>query len=290
MNSDPATTLAESRPDGLFVHAVELVEREAWLDLFAAAPAPYAMGSSMMTQRLGSAAGLANRSIPIVEMNRVMCLGLQEVVDEDRLDEAIAWLDDHAAANWAIQMPDWVRSALPDDWLDLRCLSQTGNGWAKFRLMTSDIQPRSIATRFEIRLAGPELSEEFGATVQAGFGLPANAASWFSALPGRTGWRTYLAFDGFRPIAAAAMFVQAGWAWMGIDATLDMARNKGAQTALISRRLQDGCELGVIGFTAETANPPPIYDTDFRSFDNYCRAGFVRTYVRQNYNRVTVGA
>jgi hypothetical protein len=42
------------------------------------------------------------------------------------------------------------------------------------------------------------------------------------------------------PIASGAAFAQEGVAWFGMDATLTDFRRRGAQTALIKRRIEDG--------------------------------------------------
>ena len=93
-------------------------------------------------------------------------------------------------------------------------------------------------------------------SVQAGFDLPVATAKWFAALYGRPGWRLYLAYDGQTPIASGAAFAQYGVAWFGMDATLTDFRRRGAQTALINRRIEDGRALRLVGFTAETGQPP----------------------------------
>ena len=61
--------------------------------------------------------------------------------------------------------------------------------------------------------------------------------------------------DGKTPVASGAMFIDRGWAWMGIDATLPACRRQGAQAALLSRRISDGHAAGVEGFTGETDRP-----------------------------------
>jgi hypothetical protein len=127
------------------------------------------------------------------------------------------------------------------------------------------------------------LADDFGHVVQAGFGLPEATAPWFAALADRPGWNAYLAFDGTRPVAAAAMFINGDRAWLGIDATLVDARGRGGQSGLIARRLKDGLSSGVIGFTAETGYPPAGQEADFKSYRNYLKAGFAMAYIRQNY-------
>jgi hypothetical protein len=58
------------------------------------------------------------------------------------------------------------------------------------------------------------------------------------------------------PIASGAAFAQEGVAWFGMDATLTDFRRRGAPTALINRRIENGRAAGLLGFTAETGQPP----------------------------------
>jgi hypothetical protein len=119
--------------------------------------------------------------------------------------------------------------------------------------------------------------------VQAGFGLPIATVKWFAALFGRPGWRLYLAYDGQTAIASGAAFAQHGVAWFGMDATLTDFRRRGAQTALINQRIEDGRANGLVGFTAETGQPHVGQEAAHTSYSNYRRAGFTRGYVRPNY-------
>jgi hypothetical protein len=130
-----------------------------------------------------------------------------------------------------------------------------------------------------------ESADAFGQIVQSGFGLPVATAKWFAALFGRPGWRLYLADDGQSPVACGAAFAQHGVAWLGMDATLTDFRRRGAQTALINRRIEDGLAARLLGFTAETGQPRAGQEATHTSYSNYKRAGFTPAYVRPNYKR-----
>ena len=82
----------------------ELVERDAWLDLFAAARDDCAQHFGISSRRLGDMGLLASREIAIVEFNRAMCVGIVSPATETELDEASAWLQANAAAGWALQV------------------------------------------------------------------------------------------------------------------------------------------------------------------------------------------
>jgi len=261
---------------------LEIVERDAWLDLFAAAPDDCARNLGIRFQRLGDIGVLASREVPIVELNRATCVGVVLPATAGELDVVSAWHETYGAPGWALQITPAAQTAVVNDWLHRRTMTASGTGWAKFERGTAPIAPVH-ATKVDVRPVDARTVPSFGDVVRAGFGLPIATAKWFAALFGRPEWRLYLAYDGETPIASGAAFVQHGVAWLGIDATLAAYRRRGAQAALIKRRVEDGCAAGLIGFTAETGQPSAGEGPAHTSYINYMRAGFTPAYVRPNY-------
>jgi GNAT superfamily N-acetyltransferase len=95
------------------------------------------------------------------------------------------------------------------------------------------------------------------------------------------GWRHYLATDGETAVGAAAMYARGAWAWLGLAATLEEARGRGAQSALIARRIADAYAAGVRWLSIETAEDTP--ERDAPSFRNVVRQGFRVAYLRPNW-------
>jgi hypothetical protein len=260
----------------------ERVERDAWLDLFAAAPDGCARNFGIRSRRLGDMGVLASREIAIVEFNRAMCVGIAAPATETELDAASAWLETNAAPGWALQVAPAAQTGAVQDWLRRRAMTASGTGWAKFERGTEPVA-QVQTSRVQVRLVNAESADTFGQVVQAGFGLPVATAKWFAALFGRPGWLLYLAYDAEIPIASGAAFVRHGVAWFGIDATLTDYRRRGAQTALINRRIGHGRAARLVGFTAETGQPSAGQEAAHTSYSNYIRAGFTPAYVRPNY-------
>lgn len=261
---------------------IETIERDAWLDLFEAAPAEVAAELGLAQVRIGTLGLLASRAMPITECNRVMGVGVQEPATEALLADAAAWLDRYAGRTWAVQVSPMGATAGTLDWLGRRGLAPGGNGWAKFHLdASSPVKPPPVTT-LEIRLVDRNGAEDFGRTVQAGFGFPRACANWIAALASRPGWRAYLAYDHAAPVAAAAMFIDGKTAWLGMAATLPGFRRRGAQGSLIARRVADGLAEGVATFTGETVYAGEGGSAS-TSFTNFGRAGFDLAYVRPNY-------
>ena len=260
----------------------ELVERDAWLDFFAAVPDDCAQTLGISSVRLGHVGLLASRELPMTEFNRAMCLGMVAPATETELDEASAWLKTNAAPGWALQVAPAAHTRAVQDWLRRRAMTASGTGWAKFKREPSP-GAHVQASRVQVRLVNADSADVFGQVVQAGFGLPVATAKWFMALFGRPGWRLYLAHDGQTSIASGAALAKHGVAWFGMDATLTDFRRRGAQSALINRRIEDGRANRLAGFTAETGQPAAGQEAAHTSYSNYKRAGFTAVYVRPNY-------
>jgi hypothetical protein len=265
------------------IAAMERVEREAWLDLFSIAPPEVISSLGIRWAHLPAAAVFAAREAPLVEFNRSIGLGLEQPVTDEDLESVTAWLQAHASSAWALQLAPVVLSEAVLDWVHESSLEAEGAGWTKFWRGTAPVPDHLSQTSLVLRLAEPSNAADFGAVVQAGFGAPPPFATWFSGLVGRPNWSIYLAYDGKAPVATGALFIDHGWAWIGIAATLPAYRGRGAQTALLSRRIADGLTAGVIGFTAETSEPVPGQQASQISYRNLLRAGFCMGYTRANY-------
>lgn len=118
----------------------------------------------------------------------------------------------------------------------------------------------------------------FGEIVALGSGKPAWTASIFAHLPEREGWRCYLALVDGNAMAAAAMLIGGEIAQFGLAATLETARGKGCQLALLHRRIADAIALGVRQFAADVEVGDDANLVASRK--NLRDAGFRQTYDR----------
>jgi hypothetical protein len=138
--------------------------------------------------------------------------------------------------------------------------SESG-GWTRF--LRDGHPPRFPAPRgVEVTAVDAAGSESFGSTAAFGLGLPARTESTFAALPGRPGWRCYVALGGKAP-AAAATFVDGSIVLLAIDATREAGRRSPARTALLHRAIDDAVEAGArtIGARIDTAADAPRKET-----------------------------
>jgi hypothetical protein len=194
---------------------------------------------------------------------------------------AITWLREYGGSAWGVDLAPSAAPAELARWLETRSLVAEEGGTAKF--WRAPVLPASsIACALELREADASVADDFGATAQAGFEMPAELARSLGALVGRPRWRTYVAYDGSTPAAAAAMFLDRGYAWLGIGATLPHHRGRGAQNALLERRIRDAVALGVRGLAVET-EAPAAGEEPGASYRNIVRAGFALSHVRRRY-------
>ena len=123
--------------------------------------------------------------------------------------------------------------------------------------------------------------EPFAAIVAAGFGLPAWCAELFARLPGRPGWRCYVARVDGEAQATGAMLLDGGIAELGMAATLEPARGRGCQAALLHRRIVDAAAAGCELLFVETGERIPSRPSN--SYRNILRAGFEEAYLCPNW-------
>jgi GNAT superfamily N-acetyltransferase len=138
-----------------------------------------------------------------------------------------------------------------------------------------------IPTDYRIAVAETGDAKAFAEVATIGFGMPPQWRPWLAASVGRAGWRHYLAWKDSKPVACAALFVRGDAGWLGVATTVPAARGRGAQGALLARRIEDGLALGCRWFVTETGEETP--ERPNPSFRNMIRAGFKVAYHRQNY-------
>jgi hypothetical protein len=266
---------------------IEKLERATFLELFAALPAAYAATHEAKVIDRGSTAFFAMRGLPGFEFNKVLGLGIEEPVSEKQLDEAVDWLRSNCNPLSSLQIASGASPLSLQDWLARRRLEPHGNGWAVFRRGPTELTVEPAAMALTVREVSVADAVSFGAVVQGAFGLPSDFAVWSSAMATRPAIRAYLAYDRMKPVAAGLLCIKDRWGWLGLDGTLPDFRRRGAQTALLARRISDGIAMGLRGFIVETGNPAPGDDQKHPSYRNIRRAGFELAYLRTNYRLTT---
>jgi GNAT superfamily N-acetyltransferase len=138
-------------------------------------------------------------------------------------------------------------------------------------LVRTGVEPVRFATKLEVREVGVDDIE--AARDQLGETLwPEYARS-----AGKLGFFHYMAFDGARPVAIAALALFEGLGYLFAAATREVDRNRGAQQALIARRIEQAARSGCMVMVSETLS---ILE---HSLHNLQRAGFRPAYEKEVY-------
>lgn len=258
---------------------LDRAERRFWRDVWKSVPADVARERGIELRDCGPIQASIAADLPEVGMLN-MLLGAAEAPSE-QLERAAAWAAERGVAPYVPLTPGLPGSPAAEEWL-------RGNGyervyaWMKF--VRGPHPPRFKAPKDVevVELSAPD-QEPFGAIAAAGFGLPVWGAEFFAHLPGQKGWRCYVAKVEGEAQACGAMLMDDGVAEFGIAATLEGARGRGCQTALLHRRIGDAAEAGCHTLFVETGERVP--DRPSASYRNILQAGFEEAYLRPNWRR-----
>jgi hypothetical protein len=262
--------------------ALDAVERRFWHDIVES-PAAAARGThGNECERFGPVQVTAIASLPQAPwINLVLGATRPGAVEGGHLAAALEWTGSRGVAHYVPTSPGQAGTAVAESWLAEHGYRR-GYGWMKFVHDGSAAQlaePEGI----EIVELGTGEGEVFGRIAATGFGLPGWASALFEGLAGHEGWRLYLGVIEGLPVACGATLIAGGIAELGIGATLEQARGRGCQLALLRRRVHDAAAAGcrtLFVETGERAEGKPS-----TSYRNILRAGFREAYIRPNWER-----
>jgi GNAT superfamily N-acetyltransferase len=260
--------------------ALDRGERLFWGDIWRSVPAEIAAERGVALRRFGPVqAGIVTALPGVGMMNLVLGATEPEAVAGGHLAAATEWARARGVEQYVPVTPGVAGADAAEAWLAANGF-EPGYAWMKF---VRDPHPPRFAAPDSVEVV--ELTsgdaEPFGMIAATGFGLPAWASAFFADLPGRDGWRCYVARVDGEAQACAAMHVHAGIAEFGIAATLEPARGRGCQLALLRRRILDAADAGCHTLFVETGERVP--DRPSTSYRNILRAGFEEAYLRPNW-------
>lgn len=155
----------------------------------------------------------------------------------------------------------------------LRALGLVKVTWTRYPTLLRSPGPMTASSAFEIRRVDrDEVSharERFGLVTMAGF----------EASLGRDGFHHYMAYEAGWPVASAALVQFEDIGYLTYALTSEPHRRRGAQQALIARRVNDAAELGCAHVISQTLTMLKS------SFANLQRCGFREIYEQEVYER-----
>lgn len=274
----------ETTGDGVEARRKRLdrTERRFWREVWESVPPGVAAEHGVEMKTFGPLQVAVVTALPGRAMMN-LTLGAAEpgAVADGHLEAAVTWAGSRGVDAYVPVTPGLPDSVAAEEWLRVNGFAP-GYSWMKFLRDTHP--PRfKVADEIEVvELSDPE-QEPFGMIAATGFDLPAWAAAFFAGLPGRQDWRCYVARIGGTAQACAAMLVDGAVAELGIAATLEPARGRGCQPALLHHRIVDAAASGCDTLLIETGERTPGRPSP--SYRNILRAGFKESYLRPNWQR-----
>ena len=261
-------------PDAAMARMLEATEGAAYAELLRAAPPQWGARAEQ------TPAGwlLLTPAVDLLLFNRLVGCGVDGAVSGEALDDAVGRLRSAGVRNWAVQLSPAAQPSSVREWLGAAGLT-VRDRWAK--VCRGDAPAAAVQTDLRVETVAADQAARYAEVTTAGFGMPPAFRPWLASMIGRPHWRHYLAWSGDEPVAAAALFVHGAAGWLGVASTLPAARRRGAQSALMARRIEDGRALGCRWFVTETGEDTP--ERPNPSYRNMLRAGFTLAYHRDNF-------
>lgn len=260
------------------VQRLEQIESDVYFDLYTAAPPDVTRKLGLQVYRnRGVVATLCSNS-DVYALNRVGALGVFEEIDQVWLDALLGEFRESGHARIFVnEVPLGIDNETA---VKLRRAGlRHYNNWVKLYRDCSPAPP--VDCTLDIRPITSGHAIEFGRIFSDAAGWPDIAATWLAAVIDRPGWRTFGAFDGSQLVATAALYVGFRTGALTFASTRPEYRGRGAQAALISRRIEEAASLGCDLLSVETGQDRPGHSIP--SHRNVQRCGFKEAYIRGNY-------
>jgi GNAT superfamily N-acetyltransferase len=255
------------------------IELHAMVDLFEACDSSTQQQLDLGVRRIDGAVALSASQVDSVLFNRVVSVGMSEPGTETQLDAIQSHYADRNIRRYLVHLHPDAQPAMLRQWLTDKGFVPFRRPWVKF--VREPLPIAEATTELTTRPVRPEEATAFAEIASRGFDLPLPVVQMLRALPTRPGWHVYGCFDGAQPAAVAAMYVRDEAAWFGFAVTEPQFRRRGAQNALLVRRIQDAAALGCQRLYVETGDKVPGEPQN--SYRNIERVGFRRIYARDNF-------
>lgn len=242
--------------------------------------------SGVEVQRFGPVQATAFGDLPEIHLlQQIQGAAEPGAVADGHLAAAIEWM---RAREVDYRIP--VAAGRPgatdaESWLGERGYER-GAGWVKLVRNGSPPDFQVDPSIVVYRLAKDESEGEGLSTIAAeALDMPLVAGTLFFSLPQREGWHCYTAALGPEqvPVATGSMLIADGVAQLGAGQTLEHARGRGCNSALLHRRLTDAHRAGCHTVFVE------VGECDLGSWSaitgNLRRAGFEEAYEGRNWQR-----
>lgn len=273
-------------PDPRLVRRLEATEMAMHESFTRAAPRELARERGIEALRTGGLLRLTAAGFDHPFFNRVMGVGTERPAEAE-VEALVAHYREVGVRRWMMQVlpaaeTQAFRAACREHGLvKLR-------GWAKHLAPASLEVEAGTELRLE-RIAGgsaPAREDAWAKIVVETFKMDPAVVGWLRGLAADPAWHLYLALDGDRPVATAALWASGAGSEprvgeLDFAGTLESHRGRGAQSALVARRFRDAREMGLEWIATETDEPPEGRTNPSR--ENLVRLGLPVLHVRSNW-------
>ncbi|MBX3274275.1 MAG: hypothetical protein KF729_28670 [Sandaracinaceae bacterium] len=255
------------------IEALEAIEGAAWADVFEAAPPALRARLGLEVERTGGATILRAPGLDHVLFNRAFGLGASAPVEDVARGYAQA-----GVRRFFVQVREDDEPGLAAA-LTRAGLERYPRAWVKMARGAGPVV--EAPTDLTVVRASSAYRAEIAALLGEAFDLPEEGGALLGGLIGRAGWHVYVALDGARVAAAGGLYVEGAAANLAFAATRPEHRGRGAQSALMARRLRLALDLGCTLVTSETGEAAP--GDPQHSFRNMTRHGLCPRHRRANF-------
>ncbi len=249
------TPPTQRAPSAAMLRSIERMAQHGTEAHWKRMPADFAARAKARTAWIGDAFLTSLAGSDSLRMNRVIGFGHRERVRERLLDAIIAFYREGRVRRFSLLMSPGPHAQRIESWLLARGFRRTRGHALLVRDARRPVPHGLTAQGLVVRRAS---SRDAAAIVDIHaqcFGLAPSRRRWSLAAVRARGLEHYLACAGTTPIAAGALWVEGGLAWLGGGATLTRWRRRGAHAALIAARLGRCARLGCRWAWVETAAP-----------------------------------
>lgn len=229
--------------------------------------------------RIGGGIAVAMTDDPSGFWSKAQGFGFSEPVTSELIREV---LDFYRAAGGPVANFHLAPDVVPPDWAEICAEHGLTQGQPTVHKLVRDASPvQPVTTSLRIDRIGPADKEAWAAVQVTAFELPdpdRRMTQMLASVNDLAGLTGYAAWDGDRLVATAALSVDGESGQFVSAATLPEYRRRGAQSALLARRIEDALAAGCTTLAVEVAKPAPGERNP--SLDNVERAGFKVLYDR----------
>lgn len=217
-------------------------------------------------------------SVDVFIGNRVIGIGLNEKVTDSLIKEIKNFYKQNNKNKFFIQASPVENNTNIRD-LILQNGGELRSNWAK--LVKIPESKKINNSEISIRELHEQDHEYVASLLLRSFSFPEELRPFCNYAFGKTGWTNYVAMLNDKIAGTGSLYIKDGIAEIGIAATVEDARGKGVQSALIHYRENEAFEKGCRYLFVETAEPTATYPAP--SYRNMIRLGFTELYRRPNY-------